>query len=454
MRVIVPMRALSLACLCLAAGAGQAQAAGLAIRKQSGAALGNAFAGATAGAEDIGYMFFNPAALARQEGHQVLAAASYIAPRAKPTGVSGSTVLGTSITGGDGGGGIAVDALVPVLYGMYSVTPGLKLGLGVNAPFGLVTEYEDGWSGRYHALESSLTTININPAVAYRMNDMVSVGLGLQAQYAEARLTNAVDFGTLGVARGVPGSVPGAQDGFSEIEGDDWGFGFNAGVLFEPVEGTRLGIAYRSRVSHRLDGDGRFRLDSAGVAASLQAAAIAAGNPAPFVDTGVEADLAMPETVSVGVHHDIDPQWSVMAEAAWTRSSRFDELRIEFDNPAQADSVTEEDWDDSWFLAGGATYRPDADWTIRLGVAYDESPVPDETRTPRIPGADRLWLAVGAGFRPFENLRVDVGYTHIFVDDPSVDLTTAGVGNTFRGNLAVDYDSSIDIVTLQVSYAF
>ncbi len=423
-----------------------ALAAGFAIKEQSPSALGNAFAGATAEAADISYMFFNPAGLTRHEGHHALAGASYIAPRAEPKNMSGSTAAafgGVPTGGGNGADDGALDAVVPVLYGMASLGEDLKFGLGLNAPFGLKTDYDSDWAGRYHAVRSELLTININPAFAYRMADWLSFGVGVQAQYADAKLTNAVDFGSIGAAAGIPGALPARQDGFSRVEGDDWGFGANVGVLFEPREGTRFGAAYRSGIDHDIEGNAHFRLDGAGIGAALAAAT------GRFVDTGASAELTTPDMASFGAYHEINDRWAVMGEVQWTNWSVFDQLVIRFDNPAQPASVTEEKWQDSWFGALGVTYRPAARWAVRAGVAYDESPIPEANRTPRIPGEDRQWVALGASYQVADYLGVDLSYTHIFVDDSDLDLKASQTGNTFRGDLSGEYENAIDIVTLQ-----
>ncbi len=443
--------ALPAAVLCVALFAADARAAGFALKEQSTAALGNAFAGATAGAEDLSYMFFNPAAAARQSGSQVVAVGSTIMPRAELRNgtASATTPLGpVPITGGNGGSDIAEDNLLPAFYAMWEATPELKLALGVNAPFGLETDYNEGWIGRYHALNSRLRTVNVNPVVAYRVHDLLSLGAGLQVQYIDARLTNAIDFGTIGLANGIGFAVPTAQDGRAKVTGDNLGVGFNAGLLVEPLEGTRIGVAYRSHIRHDIDGDADFTLDAAGVGATLQAATGA------FVRTGATAEITTPESVSFGFHQDIGARWSVMGEGLWTAWSRFDELRIEFDNPQQADSVTETDWHDSWFFAAGVTYRPIEAVSLRLGVARDQSPINDAKRTPRIPSEDRTWISVGGAYRPFENFKIEFGYSHIFLDDASIDLRASEPGNSARGNLSGSYDSSTDIVSLQAVLRF
>lgn len=444
----ISVAALAAAGTGLAAGA--AGAAGFALKEQSGSALGNAFAGATAKAGDISYMFYNPAGLTRHSGTQVMAGVSYIAPTSEPDNVQASTLGGSvPIGGGDGGDDIGENAAVPTLYAMHSVTDRLKLGLGVNVPFGLETKYDSDWAGRYHAVKSRVETININPNVAYEVVDGVSLGAGVQIQYIDTELSRAIDFGTIGARVGVPGSVPGSQSqsGFVNVTGDDWGAGFNLGVLVEPREGTRLGLAYRSRVGHELNGRADFRADSAGIAQTLRTT-----SGSPFTDTGAQADLTTPDQITGGFYHELADRWAVMGDLQYTLWSTFDELRVRFDNPAQSDSVTREDWENSWFGALGVTYTPREDLALRVGTAYDESPIPDRRRTPRVPGADRYWLALGVHYAPYQWLTIDAGYTHIFVEDSTVNLRPGATDP--RGNLALSYENAIDVATVQLGVRF
>ena len=212
------------------------------------------------------------------------------------------------------------------------------------------------------------------------------------------------------------------------MEGDDWGYGFNLGVMIEFSEATRLGVGYRSLIDNTLAGDITVN--------------------GTFADT-VTADMATPASASIGLYHDISEQWAVMGEVGWTGWSSFDEIRVVFDNLPVADSVTVENWDDVWFFSAGATWRPTAEWTIRGGLAFDQSPIPDATRTPRIPGADRTWLSLGARYELSPAFSVDAGYTHIFVDDATVDLA----GGTALA-LTATYENSVDILALQATFRF
>lgn len=436
--------------LAVAAAVREAEAAGYALREQSASALGNAFAGATAGVEDLSYMFFNPAGLTRLSGSRILVVGTVIMPHLDLHDVEGSTAAGVPI-GGNNGGNPGETGLVPVMYGMWDIqeTFGLeeniKLGIGVNVPFGLETDYRDGWIGRYHGLHSKVRTVNVNPALAWEVVKGLSFGAGVQAQYMDVRLTNAVDFGSIGAAFG---GTPTADDGRVKAKGDDLGWGYNLGLLWQPLTSTRLGAAWRSAIDHRLKGDGDFTLDSAGIGATIQRAT------GLFQDGGIHGDVTTPETLSFGVHHEVDEQWSVMAEAQWTRWSRFHELKIEFDNPAQPDNITEEEWHDTWFLGVGATFRPDDAWTLRTGLAWDQDPTRNRHRGPRIPTDDRYWLSLGLGWNPIPNLKLDLGYTRIFIRDTSIDLEASDRGNGARGNLQADVDGSADIVAFQARWAF
>jgi long-chain fatty acid transport protein len=432
----------------LLAGAGQVQAAGFALKEQSPTAQGNAFAGATAGVDDVSYMFFNPASLGWVDKVQLQAVATVVAPHSELKSSEGSTAFGTSIGGTDHKNDIGEDAVMPAFYAGVPLPGGVRLGLGVNVPFGLETKYPGGWVGRYHAVKSRLETVNINPAIAWRPVPWLSAGAGLQAQYADGTLSNAVDFGTIGAANGIPGSVPGGDDGFARLNGNDWAYGWNVGAMVEPRPGTRLGVAYRSKLEHTLRGDVDFSDDDAGIASTIRALTGA------FADSDASLGLTTPASLSFGLHQDVTDRLAVMGEAQWTDWSVFDQLTIKFDNPAQPDSVTEEEWRDTWFLALGTTYKATDQLTLRAGLAYDQSPVKGAFRTPRIPDQDRYWLSLGAGYQPAAWLSLDAAFTYIFMDDANVDLSASDTGNGARGNLTADYESYIILLGLSARLRF
>jgi long-chain fatty acid transport protein len=445
----------------IAAASFNAQSAGFAIIEQSASGMGNAFAGAAAVAEDASTIFFNPAGMTNLQGSQLVAAGHIIVPGAdfnndgsyvNPLLTGGAPFPG-SLPGSDDDGGET--AFVPNLYFSTQLSDQLFAGIGINAPFGLATKYDNDWVGRYHALRSEISTININPSLAYKVNDRISLGGGISAQYIRATLSNAVDFGSVCFGlegRGFlpPGTCSGAgvlplqADGQAKVKGSDWGFGFNLGAMIHVTDHTRIGLAYRSHIEQDLEGDATFRVPD-----NFQAI-LNIGLPL-FSDTGVTAGVDLPESASLSLYHAFNDQWAVLADATWTKWSRFEELRIEYDNPAQPDTVQPENWDNNMRYSIGATYRPSQKWVFRVGAAYDETPINKTVdRTPRIPGNDRKWIAIGLGYRLSDNLSMDAGYSHLFIEDTDLDALDHSTGHQLIGT----YESDVNIFSAQLNYKF
>jgi long-chain fatty acid transport protein len=431
----------------------EAWASGFSIIEQSARGLGHAFAGEAGTAEDATTIYFNPAGLTRFPGTQIVAGGRLFVTSIdfKNQGSSVNPALGGEpLRGGNGPNGGEVD-VVPSLFVTHGLSPRWRVGLGVYAPFGATTKYDRDWVGRYHADESELETININPTAAFKVFDWLSLGAGLDIQYAKVKLTNALDLGSVceiyisqvGLNPGdCPrlGLAPQEADGFVEVTGDSWSVGYNLGLLFEAGEHTRLGVAFRSKVDHTLKGNAEFTIPEK--AKILQATGA-------LTNTGARLGMTLPETVELGAFHEINAQWAAMAGIAWTHWARFDELIITFDNPAQPPAVQPESWDDTIRYALGLRYFPAPDWTLRAGTAYDNTPVPNSLRrTARIPDADRYWVAVGTGYRASEHLRFDFGYAHVFSPDVSIDNPDENTGDILRGKFAVGGD----ILSLQLTY--
>jgi len=440
------------AALIILCTAGSSMGAGFALTEQSASGLGNAFAGGSAVAEDATTVFFNPAGLTRLEGQEIIGAAHVIMPSANFNNQGSTHVLqgetNIPLLGGNGGDG-GVTKVIPNFYYSIKVNDRLALGLGIESPFGLATNYDSGWVGRYHALESDLTSVNFNPSVAYKITSQLSAGAGINVQYIKAKLSNAIDFGTLDVlgALGLPPGalhlIPQMSDGYVRLEGDSWGLGYNLGLLYEFTKDTRMGVAYRSRIQQNLKGDADFENVPAGL------------NPLPvFKNSGIQAKLTLPDSFSVSVVHSFSPEWMVMADFTWTNWSLFKELQVKFDNPYQPDAVTSEQWQDSYRYSLGLTYRPSSNWTLRTGVAYDTSAVSTEQyRTPRIPDSYRFWTALGLGYKISQAVSFDLGYAHIFVSDSSISMTPTGE-NALLGGLQGTYNSHINILSAQVNIKF
>ncbi len=219
--------------------------------------------------------------------------------------------------------------------------------MGVNVPFGLQTEYDQQWAGRYSAIKSNLMTLNLNPSIAYRLNSQVSIGGGVNLMYAQTELSNAVDYNlfynfarfknpqlpTLSLK---PGNISG--DGIAKVDGDDWGFGFNLGLLLEPRQGTRFGFSYRSKISLNISGDASFSNPSD--PSSAQAVNILRQATNLFKDSKASSSIDLPETIAVNFYQDISSNLAIMGGINWTRWERIKNLVIKFDNAAQPDSIT------------------------------------------------------------------------------------------------------------------
>lgn len=409
--------------------AGEAGASGFQLREQSSEGLGNAFAGATAKAYNLSTIFYNPAGMTRLEGDQVAGSATLIMPVAKFEGTN--TLNGTRTSGGMGGDAIN-DAAVGAVYAMWDARPDLKFGMGVTAPFGLRSDYQEDWVGRYHALESAITNINFSPTVAYRVNENLSIGGGAQVAYTKVRLTNNINL--------KPYSATFA-DAKAVVEGDDIGYGGVASMLYEFSPTSRVGLNYRSQIKHTLEGDATFQVSPTTKAAL--------GNPQSLRDSAATADLTTPDTVALGLYHELSPQWAVMSDVQWTNWSTFKEVRIKFAD-GRTDSVTEEKWHDTWFFSLGATYTMDEKSKFHFGVAYDQAPVDTQYRTARIPDSNRYWLSLGYSYDFSPNFQTNIGYTHIFAD--SADINEASKSNS--GTLVGSYDAYVDIISASVVMKF
>ncbi|AAZ98549.1 long chain fatty acid transport protein [Thiobacillus denitrificans ATCC 25259] len=396
------------ASLALAAAGGAAHAAGYALIEQNASGLGNAYAGQAAAASDASTIYFNPAGMTRLPDRQIVVAGHLIKPRAEFSGTSSAGVTG-------GQGGDAGDwAFVPNAYVAMRLTPDLHLGLGLNSPFGLKTEYEPEWIGRYQAIESELKTINLNPSVAYKLSETFSVGAGLNIQWIEATLTHRQPLG--------PPPFPAP---LLKIKGDDYGWGYNLGALWQATPATRIGVSYRSEVDYTLEG--------------TSSTSDPVVNP---LNGPVTAEVTLPDSASLSLFHTLSPQWDLLADVSWTGWSDFDDLPIR----GTVDSTTIENWSDSLRYSLGATWHANEKWSLRGGIAYDEAPVSDRYRTPRIPDGARTWVALGGQYRVSKRSALDFGYAHLFVNDPGLQPSTT----TLDG----EYDSAVDIVSAQFTLNF
>ena len=426
-----------------------AAAAGYSLVEQSGSGMGNAFAGGAASAEDASTIYFNPAGMSRLSGTQAVVALHAIRPSAEflpgPT-AAGALLQPTGNNGGDPGDW----GYVPNAYLAMEIDPALKFGIGVNVPFGLKTSYDPAWIGRFQALKSKILTVNINPSLAYRVSDTLTLGAGLNYQRIDGELTSAVNYSAaaaLATANPLtpPAALPGlaaiagaSSEGVSTVKGSDAAWGYNFGILVDATPQTRIGFSYRSTIDYTLTGTVSFANRPALLAAAIP-------------DSAATLNVRMPDTFSASAFHQLDGKWDLMADATWTGWSVFKQLKI--DRASGANLITvQENWRDTWRLSVGANHHYNDRWMARMGLAYDQTPVPDAFRTARIPDQNRVWLSFGGQYKPGKDSAIDVAYTHLFMANIPIADNQAAAGN---GNLAGTYGAvATNILSVQYTHGF
>jgi long-chain fatty acid transport protein len=414
---------------------GAASASGFQIQEQGASGLGVAYSGQAAAVHDASTAFWNPAGMSLLQGIQGTAALHYIIPDTKFSSAGplpGGSTYNAFGNGGQGG----ESAFVPAVYGTWMINPQWSVGLAINAPFGLGTEWDTTWAGQFHAIKSEIETLNINPTVSFKVNNMISLGAGVSYQQIKATLSNAAPSATPGLCSGIPCALAIPVTG--QVEGDDWAWGWNLGAMFDFGQGTRVGLTYRSTIDYTIEGDLTYN-----------------GAQSPLAPAGqnVKASVKLPDTFSVGLSHRFNPQWRVLADYTWTGWDTIQNLDIQSQATGATLTSTALQFKNSWRMGVGAEYQLNQPWLLRAGLAYDTSPVQDAFRTPRLPDSDRTWLAVGARFQPSPTWWLDFGYTYIWVDNGSSSLVPTGT-EAFRGNLVGSYKASVQVLAAQVSFKF
>ena len=398
-----------------------ASAGGFALREQSAYGQGTSFAGVAAGGA-LSSMFWNPATMTQTRGLSVEAGAAAIFPYASHTPLAGTSAALLALGGAPDSG---KDALVPNGYGAYQITPNMWIGMSFNAPFGLGVEFPFAWAGRnFAAGESQLKTYNATPSLAIKINEMISVGFGIQFQYGDVTLRRGLS----------AGPAPSAL--VSTLDGDGWGFGATAGVTITPWYGTEIGIGYRSRINQKIEG-------TASVNAAL-----------PGLPANVETTIRLPDMVSVGFRSRVAPLWTLMGTFEYTNWGRIGTSNVT--NTATGGIVTTVplNYRDGYMVSFGAEYQWRPELALRAGVGYESSPVTDAVRTPLIPDNDRIWLSLGATYQATNRLKFDVAYSHLFVQTPNINITTPtlvpGAPATYVGTV----NAHVDIVSVALRYSW
>lgn len=380
----------------LLAFAGLASASGFQAMGQNASGLGVSYAGSAAVADNASTLYYNPAGMTLIPGVQ--ASIGWVGEVQNTDFRNRGSAVGGALTlsGGDGGNGGDWNSL-PNAYLSWQLAPQWFVGLGISRPYAQASDYDSDWVGRYHAVRSDIRSLNINPSLAWKISDRVSVGFGLNYQKLDLKFSNV-----------------NAANVLSTVHADDHAWGWNAGALFTLSSAMRVGVAYRSGVDYRLDGDRRLNLDT-------------------------------PGTFTLSVWQRVSDRWEAMGDLSYTHWNRFDRLGLT--------STETYNFQNSWRFAWGAAYKASEAWKFKFGLAYERSPVRDSSRGARFSEGNRVWLSLGGQWRPSAVATLDVGYAYIYHKDGRVSsVQDFGGGNT--ATLVGRYSNSGHVLGVQYSHGF
>lgn len=457
-------------------------ASGYKINEQSAAGMGTAHAGRAAMAEDATVVFYNPAAMTELKQAQLSAGFTYISGDGEFEG-NGTDAGGAVITGADdtdpynNGGNFLGEKAIPFFYYARPINEEISVGLGVFTPFGTETNYDENFVGGGFADETSLVSIELQPSVAYKIDDQLSIGGGIDIVYMQGTLSKYVD--------SIPGAVNPAYEGFEnhyEVSGDDWGFGWNLGLYYKLSEQTTLGFAYRSEIEMELTGDSEFANDFSYFDGSTVQDL---GSIRPQAS---KVPLTTPQSATFSVTHQATDALLLQAGATWTGWSSFEYFdviatentaglvnhptfgTIPSDGVVDVSDISElnglgegyighivEKWEDVWAGAIGATYQLNDKVALRAGYAYDQSPVSTENRTARVPSSDRQWVTVGAQYVVNQELSFDFGAAYLFMNAMTLNEVNRDLDDEPTSSLTSvsgEYEMDVFGLALQTNYRF
>jgi len=402
--------------------AGHAAASGFSVSYQSVSALGTAYAGAGVLSENASNQWYNPATLAGLKKAELSAAVHQVWVDTSFEGDASTTPFGNAPGDFDD-----VEPFIGSAFLAVPLTDMMTFGLGVNSPFGTKVEYDDNWgnqiapplfpvpagTGDFYSTESDLKTYNVNPSLGIQLTDNLNVGVGVSYQRLDADIRNA---GT-------------------RLEGDDDGYGWNLGLTYSPDDNNHFGVAYRSKIEYDVEGDITFN-------------PIVAGPLAGTYEGETSVDL--PASLQLSYAGDLSDRTQILMGVEWMEWSSLDKLEIDHAGPAPLPNPAVEtfDWENTVRYSLGVRHAMNDTTVLRAGVAQEESTQGTDNRSAISPDSDRVWVTLGAGFTPVENMTIDVGYAHIFVEDADINRMDKGV--PLKGT----YELDADVIGAQLSYRF
>ncbi len=453
------------------------QASGFKINEQSASGAGRAFAGSAAVANDASVVFFNPAGMSRLERSQASFGFTYLqlegsfdGVRTNPTGMVTSDTAEAGVY--NDGGDFMPDKVIPFGYIVHKLDDKAAVGLGIFAPFGTATDYKSGSLAGGFADETQLSAIDIQPTFSYQLSDTLSFGVGIDIVYAQGLLSKELDL----VPFGAPGATDPQYKGYEnkfEVKGDDIGYGWNFGVMWDASQATTLGFAYRSEIDFDLEGKSEFKqsegvlgyADPDGATGPIPPGAYPVdGNTGKVDKQDSRVPLTGPRSATFSIAHQFDDRLQLLAGATWTDWSSFKYFDVIATKSGIIDDLSGlgenyighivEKWHDTWSYSVGAEYSLNQDWTLRTGYAFDASPVKDEHRTARVPDNDRQWLTAGATYNLNDSWSFDAAVAYLFIDKSKIDEYNYDLDDDQKGadNLKGEFDVNALGLSFQANY--
>ena len=391
-------------------------AGGYSTSVYSASSAANSYAGGSTGAHDVSDIFFNPAVTAGKDKSEIITSFSYVRLATDPDNISSNSILGAR--NGESRN-IGTQKFIPSLYFSTPINNKLSANLTVTSPFGLETKYNKNSSVRFRALNSSISTLNLNPSLAYKITDDLSFGAGFVAQYYKANLTKEI-------------ATSLATSGLGTIDGSDWGYGYNFGFKYDISKDLKVGLGYRSKIDYKLKGN------------------VDVGDN--LVASKFKAKTTTPESMSLGVAYNVNPELQIVADSTWTRWSRLKKLDIIAQNP-DLSNTTQFNWNDSYLNSVGANYALNKNNLLRTGLAYEKEAINNRNREQRVPSSDKYWISAGLNHKLGDGFEVDLAYVHQIYRTAKINMTDYGV-NGLEGSVTGKYKTSVDVVSVALKKQF
>lgn len=403
--------------------------AGFALNEQSARTMGQVYAGRVSDADNASTLASNPAGMSFLKQGEVSAGFAFIDAGSDINDVT-STTAGLNV-GGSNDGDMIPFSTVPFGYYVQPIDSHWAVGIGVYAPFGLTTEYESAFQGRYFGTKSDIKAITLQPTVSYKFDNGLALGLGVTYNRFDGELQKEIFIS------------PALGDINAKVTGDDTVLGYNVGVLYQFNEQTRIGLTYYSKVDYTLEGDTKLsNLPPAFGASSIRFDA--------------SLDIETPDRIDVGFTHNLTPQLTLHADISRTNWATLEEIRVENKNApsALAESVEPLNWKATMFYSLGLSYKIDSQWRIRGGIGYDEQPIPDSTRSVRLPAGDRTLLGIGTTWSPLDNIDIDASFMYIQEETVRVDQQTNALVTGLPVNYDAKFSNKVNLLSLQANWKF